>query len=87
MQQSNRAGFVISNAATEGDVTSSRPGVFDVLGRAKWDAWNSRKGLSEEGAKSLYVTSLIKVRAPLSVFIRFLVIDGCLIFSISLQIG
>ena len=34
---------------TEGDVSTSRPGMFDLKGKAKWDAWNSNKGRLEIG--------------------------------------
>jgi len=29
--------------------------MFDLTGKAKWDAWNSFKGKSQEEAKHLYV--------------------------------
>lgn len=29
---------------TVGDVDTSRPGLFDLKGKAKWDAWNKQKG-------------------------------------------
>lgn len=41
--------------ATEGDVSSKRPGMLDVKGRAKWDAWSGRKGMSAESARAAYV--------------------------------
>ena len=41
----------LSVAATEGRVNTSRPGMLDVLGRAKWDAWKKRDGLSDMAAK------------------------------------
>lgn len=41
--------------ATEGDVTGSRPGLLDLKGRAKFDAWASRKGLSKDQAMKKYV--------------------------------
>ncbi len=41
--------------ATIGDVNIDRPGMFDLTGKAKWDAWNSFKGKSQEEAKHLYV--------------------------------
>ncbi|XP_053744236.1 acyl-CoA-binding domain-containing protein 7 isoform X2 [Synchiropus splendidus] len=31
--------------ATVGDVNTDRPGMLDLKGKAKWDAWNSRKVL------------------------------------------
>jgi diazepam-binding inhibitor (GABA receptor modulator, acyl-CoA-binding protein) len=41
--------------ATEGDVKGSRPGMLDPKGRAKFDAWTSRKGLAGADAKARYV--------------------------------
>jgi len=41
--------------ATEGDVTGSRPGMLDLKGRAKYDAWARRKGTSKEDAMKAYV--------------------------------
>ena len=41
--------------ATEGDATGSRPGLLDPKGRAKFDAWNSRKGVARAEAKARYV--------------------------------
>jgi diazepam-binding inhibitor (GABA receptor modulator, acyl-CoA-binding protein) len=41
--------------ATLGDVTGNRPGGFDFKGRAKWEAWKHRQGLSREEAMKGYV--------------------------------
>jgi acyl-CoA-binding protein len=41
--------------ATEGDVTGSRPGMLDIKGRAKYDAWASRKGLKSDEAMKKYI--------------------------------
>ncbi|MDB5899412.1 MAG: acyl-CoA-binding protein, partial [Ramlibacter sp.] len=41
--------------ATQGDVTDKKPGFGDMIGRAKWDAWNAVKGTSGEDAKRRYV--------------------------------
>ena len=40
--------------ATVGDATGSRPGMFDVKGRAKWDAWSKRKGMTKDAARAAY---------------------------------
>jgi acyl-CoA-binding protein len=40
---------------TEGDVKGSRPGMLDLKGRAKFDAWASRKGMAPEEARKRYV--------------------------------
>lgn len=42
--------------AVVGDINTDRPGMMDVKGKAKWDAWNSRKGTSKDDAMSAYVT-------------------------------
>lgn len=47
--------------ATEGDVKGSRPGVFDLKGRAKFDAWASIKGTSEEMAMKNYIALVDKL--------------------------
>ncbi|KAH9055217.1 acyl-CoA-binding protein [Lactarius vividus] len=47
--------------ATEGDVNTARPGMLDFTGKAKWDAWNERKGVSKEEAYSKYVEKLIAI--------------------------
>jgi diazepam-binding inhibitor (GABA receptor modulator, acyl-CoA-binding protein) len=41
--------------ATVGDNTEKKPGFSDMVGRAKWDAWNGFKGTSSEDAKRQYV--------------------------------
>uniref|UniRef100_A0A3Q3VYX0 ACB domain-containing protein n=1 Tax=Mola mola TaxID=94237 RepID=A0A3Q3VYX0_MOLML len=42
--------------ATVGDVNTERPGMLDFKGKAKWDAWNSQKGIPKEEAMSSYIT-------------------------------
>lgn len=44
--------------ATEGDVSGKRPGLTDLKGRAKHDAWAKLKGLDEDKAKQGYVTKV-----------------------------
>ena len=40
--------------ATVGDCTTPRPGLFDLTGKAKWDAWSSVRGLSQKEAEVKY---------------------------------
>uniref|UniRef100_A0A3Q2QPC3 Acyl-CoA binding domain containing 7 n=1 Tax=Fundulus heteroclitus TaxID=8078 RepID=A0A3Q2QPC3_FUNHE len=42
--------------AVVGDVNTDRPGLLDLTGKAKWDAWESRKGMSKDEAMSTYIT-------------------------------
>jgi len=41
--------------ATAGDATGDRPGMFDLKGRAKFDAWAKHRGLGAEAARTAYV--------------------------------
>lgn len=41
--------------ATVGDATGSRPGMFDMVGRAKYDAWAKLKKTSKDDAMKQYV--------------------------------
>nr|P45883.2 RecName: Full=Acyl-CoA-binding protein homolog; Short=ACBP; AltName: Full=Diazepam-binding inhibitor homolog; Short=DBI [Pelophylax ridibundus]AAB60606.1 diazepam-binding inhibitor [Pelophylax ridibundus] len=42
--------------STVGDINIECPGMLDLKGKAKWDAWNLKKGLSKEDAMSAYVS-------------------------------
>ena len=46
--------------ATEGEVQGTQPWAVQVEARAKWDAWNARKGMSADDAKKEYVELLTK---------------------------
>uniref|UniRef100_A0A8C9DSH7 Acyl-CoA binding domain containing 7 n=1 Tax=Prolemur simus TaxID=1328070 RepID=A0A8C9DSH7_PROSS len=39
-----------------GDVNIECPGMLDLKGKAKWEAWNLRKGLLKEDAMSAYIS-------------------------------
>lgn len=41
--------------ATEGNVSGDKPGAFDFKARAKYEAWEARKGMSREVAMRAYV--------------------------------
>jgi diazepam-binding inhibitor (GABA receptor modulating acyl-CoA-binding protein) len=47
--------YALYKQATIGDVSGARPGVLDMRGRAKFDAWSKKQGLSETDAKTAYV--------------------------------
>ncbi|KAI0824660.1 ACBP-domain-containing protein [Trametes gibbosa] len=52
---------ILYKQATVGNVQGSRPNVWDMLGRAKWDAWAKHRDLDSYEAKWLYVDALLKV--------------------------
>ena len=41
--------------ATQGDVSGDRPGGFDFVGGAKYDAWSKLKGMSADDAMTHYI--------------------------------
>ena len=41
--------------ATVGDVNIERPGMLDFKGKAKWDAWNGKKGNDKHGSEVAYI--------------------------------
>lgn len=41
--------------ASSGDASGKRPGFGDMVGRAKWDAWNENKGKTGDAAMQEYV--------------------------------
>ncbi|MGQ0505175.1 MAG: acyl-CoA-binding protein [Myxococcaceae bacterium] len=47
--------YSLYKQATEGDVQGKRPGMLDLAGRAKFDAWTGRKGTVKETAMQQYV--------------------------------
>ncbi|RKP09391.1 acyl-CoA-binding protein [Thamnocephalis sphaerospora] len=47
--------YALYKQGTVGDNTTDRPGLFDPTGRAKWDAWTAKKGLSKEDAQAQYI--------------------------------
>jgi diazepam-binding inhibitor (GABA receptor modulating acyl-CoA-binding protein) len=47
--------YALYKQATAGDVDGKRPGFTDMVGRAKWDAWNAVKGKDATAAMQEYV--------------------------------
>ena len=47
--------YALYKQATEGDAAGERPGFADFVGRAKWDAWDARKGIDADAAMQSYV--------------------------------
>ncbi|PWN97827.1 acyl-CoA-binding protein [Tilletiopsis washingtonensis] len=47
--------------ASIGDVNTSRPGMMDFTGKAKWDAWKANEGTSQDDAKKQYVEYLLEL--------------------------
>lgn len=47
--------YALFKQGSIGDNTEKKPGFGDMVGRAKWDAWNAMKGTSSEAAMQQYI--------------------------------
>ena len=47
--------YALYKQGSGGDVDGKRPGFTDMVGRAKWDAWNELKGKAAAEAMQEYV--------------------------------
>ena len=47
--------YALYKQGSAGDVEGKRPGFTDMVGRAKWDAWNGLKGTSKDDAMQQYI--------------------------------
>ena len=47
--------YALYKQGSGGDVDGKRPGFTDMVGRAKWDAWNEVKGKSSAEAMQEYI--------------------------------
>jgi acyl-CoA-binding protein len=55
--------YALYKQGTQGDATGSRPGVFDLVGRAKYDAWKAMAGTGQAEAQQRYVDLVAKLKA------------------------
>jgi len=54
--------YALFKQASSGDVEGKRPGFTDMIGRAKWDAWNELKGLASDDAMKQYVALIADLK-------------------------
>jgi len=47
--------YALYKQGSAGDNTEKKPGFGDMVGRAKWDAWNSCKGMARDTAMQQYI--------------------------------
>jgi len=55
--------YALFKQATVGDCNTDRPGMLDFTGKAKWDAWNGKKGMAKDTAEADYVTIVEELKA------------------------
>ena len=54
--------YALYKQGTIGDVNTPRPGMLDIKGKAKWDAWNKKKGMDQREAKEKYVVLVAQLK-------------------------
>jgi len=47
--------YALYKQGSSGDVSGDKPGMFDFVGVAKYEAWKGLQGLSQEDAMNQYV--------------------------------
>src|SRR5450432_246234 len=55
--------YALYKQGTLADVQTKRPDMLDIRGRAKWDAWTRRKGMTKDDAMRAYVDLVAKLVA------------------------
>lgn len=55
--------YALYKQGSEGDVSGKRPGGFDFVGGAKYDAWEGQQGKTQEQAQEEYVELVQKLLA------------------------
>jgi len=53
--------YALYKQGSAGDVIGDKPGFFDFIGSAKFEAWEKLKGTSQEDARSQYVELVRKL--------------------------
>ncbi len=54
--------YALFKQATQGDASGERPGAFDFVRRAKFDAWSGMKGVTTEDAMRQYIDLVAALR-------------------------
>lgn len=53
--------YALYKQASEGDVSGNKPGMFDMVGQAKYQAWSKLKGTAQESAMQQYIELVDKL--------------------------
>ncbi|XP_034230897.1 acyl-CoA-binding protein homolog 1-like [Thrips palmi] len=55
--------YALFKQGTVGDVNTARPGMLDFKGKYKWDAWEKKKGTTQDAAKEAYIAKVAELVA------------------------
>ena len=53
--------YSLGRQGRDGNCSESKPGMFDIKGKAKWEAWMILKGTSKEEAQKEFVKIVKKI--------------------------
>jgi len=53
--------YALYKQGSSGDVSGDKPGFFDFVALAKYEAWDRFKGLSQDDAKQQYIDLVTKL--------------------------
>ncbi len=53
--------YALYKQGSEGDVSGDKPGFFDFVGTAKYEAWAKLKGTAQDEAKQKYIDFVKKL--------------------------
>ncbi|WP_210394657.1 acyl-CoA-binding protein [Motiliproteus sediminis] len=54
--------YALFKQATEGDISGNKPGMTDLVNRAKYNAWEACKGLTSNEAMNRYIERVEGIR-------------------------
>jgi acyl-CoA-binding protein len=57
--------YALYKQGSSGDVTGDKPGFFDFVGAAKYEAWEKLSGMTTEDAQQQYIELVGKLGASL----------------------
>lgn len=53
--------YALFKQASQGNVSGKKPGMFDLVGKAKYDAWEKLQGMSDEEAMKAYIAKVTEL--------------------------
>ena len=54
--------YALYKQGSEGDVSGEKPGFFDFVGTAKYEAWGKLKGTTQDAAQQQYIDLVKKLK-------------------------
>ena len=54
--------YALYKQGSEGDVSGEKPGFFDFVGTAKYEAWGKLKGTAQDAAQQQYIDLVKKLK-------------------------